>query len=95
MNDAGNEQQGYVPFDIKDSYYAGAGEVIKQEYKLLVAKRANFDKDKVKGVALSGGGIRPASFCLGVMQVLARENKLKKNSSTCPQFRVVVISVAL
>jgi hypothetical protein len=78
MNDAVNEKQGYVPFDIKDSYYAGAGEVIKQEFKLLAEKRENFDKDKLKGVALSGGGIRSASFCLGVMQVLARENKLKK-----------------
>lgn len=55
MNDADNEQQGYVPFDIKDSYYAGAGEVIKQEFELLAEKRENFDKDKLKGVALSGG----------------------------------------
>jgi predicted acylesterase/phospholipase RssA len=30
------------------------------------------------GLALSGGGIRSATFCLGVLQALARKNRLRQ-----------------
>src|SRR5687767_11418741 len=35
-------------------------------------------KDEFTGLALSGGGIRSASFCLGVMQALVNGGVLKK-----------------
>lgn len=58
--------------------FAGAEELIEQEWHYLKQKRVDFDRDNIKAVALSGGGIRSASFCLGVMQALAAKDKLKK-----------------
>ena len=34
--------------------------------------------DQLAGIALSGGGIRSASFCLGVLQALAKADLLKR-----------------
>lgn len=38
------------------------------------------DDDELVGLALSGGGIRSATFCLGVLQAFARSDKLRKVS---------------
>jgi hypothetical protein len=83
MKNAGDVTTKYVPYDKQDARYGGAGELIDQELSLLEKKRnsedndTNVDRHNLKGIALSGGGIRSASFCLGVLQVLAHENKLK------------------
>ena len=57
------------------------------------------EKEKKEGgsgglsaLCLSGGGIRSASFCLGVMQALA-EKRLLTNSTTSRPFPAAAISV--
>ena len=77
MDNPENDSQGYVAWNDDDARYGGAVKVIEQEVSFLKEKRGKVDKHKLKGIALSGGGIRSASFCLGVLQVLARENRLK------------------
>ena len=57
--------------------YAGAEELLEQEWSYLEQHRKGFDRNHIRGIALSGGGIRSASFCLGVMQALAARSKLK------------------
>ncbi|WP_157355058.1 patatin-like phospholipase family protein [Methylotenera sp. 1P/1] len=65
-----------------DDVIANAKEINKFEFDDIVARRANYnikkeeDKDAV-GLALSGGGIRSATFCLGVVQVLAERRLMK------------------
>lgn len=49
------------------------------------------DKPQLTGLALSGGGIRSAVFCLGALQALANRNVLK-NSITCRPFPAVATS---
>ncbi len=58
--------------------YAGAEDLIEKEWDYLQQNRPDFDRTNIKAVALSGGGIRSASFCLGVVQGLAAKDKLKK-----------------
>ncbi len=58
--------------------YAGAQQLIDKEKEYLQKHREGFDAEHIKGLALSGGGIRSASFCLGVLQGLAAHNLLKK-----------------
>ena len=53
--------------------YDGATEVVKAEEKHIEAWRGR--KPQV-GLALSGGGIRSASYCLGVLQALAYKRAL-------------------
>lgn len=52
-------------------------ELQKQEHELIQARREKvrlgFDPERLVGVGLSGGGIRSATFCLGVFQALARQ----------------------
>lgn len=75
--------ENYISFD-SDADYAGAEEFIKKEWRYIAEKRNGsngtplFNEDNIKGIALSGGGIRSASFCLGVMQALANKDKLKE-----------------
>ncbi len=58
--------------------YAGAEDLLKDEWDYLKKQHNGFNKNRIKGIALSGGGIRSASFCLGVMQALAANSKLEK-----------------
>ncbi len=67
---------GYVRYDGDDTKYNGAKAVVDAELKHLEKHRKS-KADNLKGLALSGGGIRSASFCLGVMQALAKNKKLK------------------
>lgn len=76
MSDNHNKDSGYIEYNGKDAKYGGAKTVVEAELEHL-QKRRNSRPDDLKGLALSGGGIRSASFCLGVVQVLARHNKLK------------------
>jgi len=58
--------------------YAGAEELIHKEWSYLEQNRDTFKSSNIKGLALSGGGIRSASFNLGVLQALASQSKLEK-----------------
>ena len=58
--------------------YAGAQQLIDREKEYLEKHRKDFDAEHLKGLALSGGGIRSATFCLGVLQGLASHDLLKK-----------------
>lgn len=67
----------FVSYDaITDNRYAGAEQVVKAELDNL-KKRRNTDPENIRALALSGGGIRSASFCLGVIQSLAKSDRLK------------------
>lgn len=56
-----------------NSYTAQAPDVIAAEFDYLNLK----DKHRKIGLAFSGGGIRSASFGMGVMQALVADDKLK------------------
>lgn len=69
---------------------AGRPDVITDDAQILQAERTLLDDDGERakrrgvknplwsGIGLSGGGVRSASFCLGVMQSLAGANLLSK-----------------
>ena len=76
MNNKNNTDDSFIDYNINDTKYAGAESVVKEELAHLKNSRQS-DPDKLKGLALSGGGIRSASFCLGVIQSLAKHDKLK------------------
>lgn len=72
----------YIPFKPGDDISIGAAEVIEAELEQLKQRKRNadakpLDADNLSGLALSGGGIRSASFCLGVLQALAGKNRLQ------------------
>lgn len=65
-----------------DDVISNAKEINQSEFNDIVARRANYNIKKEKdedavGLALSGGGIRSATFCLGVVQVLAERGLMK------------------
>lgn len=52
-------------------------DLIQDEAKLVEVRRRNFSYmagEPVTGIALSGGGIRSATFCLGLLQALSERN---------------------
>lgn len=57
---------------------------VEQRWDHLVGRRgwqgeeAAFSRDKLRGLALSGGGIRSASFCMGVVQQLQQSGVLDR-----------------
>lgn len=72
----------YIPFKPANDISTGAAEVIEAELEQLKQRQrgANakpLDTDNLSGLALSGGGIRSASFCLGVLQALASNKRLQ------------------
>ena len=55
--------------------FGGAEEFITEEFKKVNSLRGHNEKnEEFIGLALSGGGIRSATFSLGVLQALAKEN---------------------
>ncbi|WP_455206477.1 hypothetical protein [Kaarinaea lacus] len=83
-----NHGDNYLPYDRSDMQYFGAGKVIEQEQQYIL-KRHNLSKatkqeqteyldNHLTGLAFSGGGIRSASFCFGIMQALSYNRWLKK-----------------
>ncbi len=52
--------------------------LLAKELEHIGGKDGNIDKTQLFGLAFSGGGIRSASFSLGVMQALAEQGWLKK-----------------
>ncbi len=72
----------WVPYDTNVAYQ-GAGPVIEEEKKYLRERRQQNGRPQLTeengtGLAISGGGIRSATFALGAMQALARHGILKK-----------------
>ncbi len=76
MSDSYNPEN-LIGYDVDDTKYAGARSVVEKELEHLQNRR-DTDPDNLNGLALSGGGIRSASFCLGVVQALCKQGKLSK-----------------
>ncbi|MDH5330354.1 MAG: patatin-like phospholipase family protein [Aquincola sp.] len=62
-------------FDPDNMLYDGAARIVKAELDYIETWRG---RPPEVGLALSGGGIRSASVCLGVLQALAHEGCLQK-----------------
>ena len=65
---------------IKDVYTDDATKVIDDELDLILGKKESRDRaleHRLVGLALSGGGVRSASFSLGVLQALANAERLE------------------
>src|SRR5262249_49144261 len=60
-----------------DDAYGGEWQRIENRRRTLGLQRGAAGEDKAWGLALSGGGIRSATFCLGVLQALARASPPK------------------
>lgn len=71
------EEKSFINYQ-KGADHAGAKPMLEAEWDYLDKTRKGFDRNQIKGIALSGGGIRSASFCLGVLQKLAADGKLEK-----------------
>ncbi len=61
---------------------AGSAQLLEKELKTLLQRRQEHHlpapgRDNLTGIALSGGGIRSATFCLGALQALAKHDLLK------------------
>ena len=79
-NDNSKDTDSYIKYDAKDIQYFGAQGVIEKEFEYIRRRRGlagDADIKGLTGLALSGGGIRSASFSLGVMQALAHNGWLK------------------
>ena len=68
----------YVPCNKNEDTFFGAQDVIEAEKQYLKDHRGKTESEVAAGLALSGGGIRSASFSLGVMQALAHKKWLAK-----------------
>ncbi|HHJ15472.1 MAG TPA: hypothetical protein ENJ80_02125 [Gammaproteobacteria bacterium] len=77
----------YIKYNPEDIQYFGACCVIRKEFEYIRRRRGLPSQEddcgkglpelNLSGLALSGGGIRSASFSLGVMQALAHNGWLK------------------
>ncbi len=72
----------FIPYTPSDKISTGAADVIEAELEQLKQRQRTddakpLDADNLTGLALSGGGIRAASFSLGVLQALASKNRLQ------------------
>ncbi len=65
----------YYKADPGDTKYDGAKGVVEDEFAHIKKWRGQLPR---AGIALSGGGIRSASFSLGVLQALAKGNWLRE-----------------
>ncbi len=84
-DDSCKDSGSYIKYDPKDVRHFGAHCVIEKELEYIRRRRGIPEKETggegklaLSGLALSGGGIRSASFSLGVMQALAHNDWLKK-----------------
>lgn len=68
-----NASEGQDRFSSENLFYDGASEVVQAETEHLKKWRG---REPLVGLALSGGGIRSASYCLGVLQALAYRRAL-------------------
>jgi len=74
------DRQDFEDYSVDDTEYFGARKVVEDELK-YIRKRRGLDDDApvehLTGLALSGGGIRSASFAMGVLQAMAYKGWLK------------------
>jgi len=63
---------------IEKKYDPGVEDLLREELVYIKRKRPEAKESDLVGLALSGGGIRSATFSLGVMQALAKEGVLKR-----------------
>jgi hypothetical protein len=68
-------QREYFEYRPDDTDYGGASDVVEREIQHIQDWRG---RDPQLGLALSGGGIRSASFCLGALTALAHGRSLEK-----------------
>lgn len=59
-------------------YDPGVDKLLTEELEYIQRKRKGAKRTDLAGLALSGGGIRSATFALGVMQALADKDVLKR-----------------
>ncbi len=60
------------------SYDPGVNDLLPEELEYIAKKRKGAKRTDLAGLALSGGGIRSATFALGVMQALAKAGVLAR-----------------
>lgn len=63
-----------------DQFYYGRDDIeklLEREKEEIARGRERYDANEWTGVALSGGGIRSAIFCLGALQALGANGVLK------------------
>ncbi len=63
---------------MEGKYDPGVYNLLEEELDYIKRKREGASLCDLAGLALSGGGIRSATFALGVMQALAKEGVLKR-----------------
>ena len=70
----------HTPYDKNDETYFGCAKVVACEMDYIAKRRRAPDGwcSNLSGIALSGGGIRSASFSLGILQALSYAGWLKK-----------------
>lgn len=78
MTDGQQVSDNFCPYDPADNLYAGAQKIVAEEITHIQRRRPAAVPQDLTGLALSGGGIRSASFSLGVMQALARKGWLNR-----------------
>ncbi|CAO3408515.1 hypothetical protein [Azospirillum largimobile] len=71
----GIRPSGLINSDIIDRINADEGQAVDKRRKIYSLLQ---DRNNAVGLGLSGGGIRSATFCLGVCQVLAQRGLLKE-----------------
>lgn len=72
------QQPDWVPYT-PGADYAGAAGVVEQELEYIKLRRGvKSDPKDLTGIALSGGGIRSASYALGILQALANKGRLSE-----------------
>ncbi|RLJ21526.1 hypothetical protein DJ030_04220 [bacterium endosymbiont of Escarpia laminata] len=80
---AKSTKEPYLPYQNSDGTFSDE-KIMQEELDEYIGKRresyaqAEPTDKNLTGLALSGGGIRSATFCLGVMQALAREGIMKQ-----------------
>lgn len=86
--DSSADSPSFIPYNSTDMQYFGADKVVAQEYQYILRRhqltgapsgpQKEYLDNHLTALAFSGGGIRSASFCLGVMQALSYNRWLKK-----------------
>jgi patatin-like phospholipase len=73
-----DSDSGFVEYQLRDQEYRGAIGYIDDEMKKVGRGRGKSSDGQFVGLALSGGGIRSATFSLGVLQALSKSGWLEK-----------------
>lgn len=77
MSQIEKDDMNWVPYT-RAGRHQGADKIVADELELIRKRRSSASSDDLAGLAMSGGGIRSASFGLGVMQGLAEQGLLKR-----------------